>query len=63
MKHTGLYCLICEPLVELIEQPTGIVDIYDQWFYQDYTCPNCGAYHRCSSQSGDMIQENLDIIG
>ena len=53
-----MYCLICEPLVELVET---VSDEDHGMFYQYYECPNCGQRHMCSSQSGDMIQEYLDM--
>ena len=53
-----MYCLICEPLVKLqLEKSTERWD----WFYNYYVCPQCGTKYECSSQSGDMIQENLSI--
>ena len=49
-----MYCLICEQNIELIETETDEFDASDRWVYQDYECPS-------SSQSGDMVQENLNL--
>lgn len=32
-------------------------------FYQEYFCFDCYKLYVCSSQSGDMIEEYLDLIG
>jgi len=53
-----MYCLICEPIVKLKEQE--LTD-YGGTFYQYYICPECGERHVCNSQSGDMVQEYLDL--
>jgi uncharacterized protein YlaI len=54
-----MYCLICEPLVELTEttlrEEEGI-------FYHRYVCPECNTEYECTSQSGDMIHEYLDFV-
>lgn len=53
-----MYCLVCEP----IERLEKTYDDFDSGvFFQYYICPKCGTEHHCSSQSGDMIQEYLDI--
>lgn len=53
-----MYCLICEPLIKLqLEESTEKWG----WFYNYYKCPQCGTEYECSSQSGDMVQENLNI--
>ena len=54
-----MHCLICETLVKLIEQE---LDENEGLFYQYYICPKCNTKHYCTSQSGDMIQEYLDIF-
>jgi len=54
-----MHCLICETLVKLIEQE---LDENEGLFYQYYICPKCNIKHYCTSQSGDMIQEYLDIF-
>jgi len=53
-----MYCLICEPLVKLIEQE---YDENEGLYYQYYICPKCNTRHYCTSQSGDMVQEYLDL--
>jgi len=58
-----MYCLICEPLVKLIK--TDFTEKYnekDDLYTREYYCPNCNTLHECISQSGDMVQENLNII-
>ena len=54
-----MYCLICEPIVKLIEQE---LDENEGLFYQYYICPECNIRYYCTSQSGDMIQEYLNIF-
>lgn len=54
-----MYCLVCEPAVELDKEASGE---NDYGFYQYYICPKCKSLHLCTSQSGDMIQENLDLL-
>jgi len=51
-------CLNCNPKVKLIEQES---DEEDNIFYQYYICPNCNTKHCCTSQSGDMVEEYLDV--
>jgi hypothetical protein len=55
-----MYCLICEPLIEL-EKTTTDYDEVTQTFIQEYRCPSCNTLHECTSQSGDMVQEYLNI--
>ena len=57
-----MYCLICKPLIGLaiISQITD-QSKWDDVFINSYVCPECGRYHYCTSQSGDMIQENLEL--
>ena len=53
-----MYCLICKPLVKLIEKES---DENEDLFYQYYICPECKIRHYCTWQSGDMVQEYLNI--
>jgi len=53
-----MYCLICEPIVKLKETS---VDGCNGLFVQNYVCPECDEVHYCTSQSGDMIQEYLEL--
>lgn len=36
---------------------------YEGIFYQEYFCFNCYKLFECSSQSGDMVEEYLEVIG
>lgn len=53
-----MYCLVCEPLVKLNEEE--LLEEYNV-YYQYYSCPICDTRHVCTSQSGDMIPEYLDL--
>ena len=53
-----MYCLICEPLFKLKKQESNE---NEGLFYQYYISPEGGKRHYCTSQSGDMIQEYLDL--
>jgi len=57
-KEKIMYCLICESIVKLIEQDS---DENEGLFYQYYIYPICNTRHYCTSQSGDMIQEYLNL--
>lgn len=58
-----MYCLICEPIVELVESNLPIKYNENQsTFIQEYYCFSCGLVHDCTSQSGDMVRENLNIV-
>ena len=35
----------------------------DEIFIQRYFCFDCGTLYECTSQSGDMVEEYLDVIG
>ena len=56
-----MYCLNCNPKipkVKLIEQES---DEYEGLYYQYYICPECNIRYYCTSQSGDMVQDYLDL--
>jgi len=53
-----MQCINCNPKVKLIEQES---DEYGNVFYQFYICPKCDTRHYCTSQSGDMVEEYLDV--
>ena len=55
-----MYCQNCKPLVKLVESNLPAI-YYDGMFEQDYYCFSCNILYTCTSQSGDMIQENLNI--
>lgn len=53
-------CPICKK--QMVE--SNYKAVYDDGiFYQEYFCFNCYKLFECSSQSGDMIEEYLDLIG
>lgn len=52
-------CWACTPITRLVETKSTGDEVY---FYQYYECPRCGGEYICSSQSGDMVQENLDTL-
>ena len=56
-------CQICEPLIKLVE--SNLPTRYDEnsnTFIREYYCFACNTLYECYSQSGDMIQENLNIV-
>ena len=53
-----MQCLNCNPKVKLIEQES---DEEGNVFYQFYICPKCKTRHYCTSQSGDMFEEYLNV--
>jgi len=53
-----MQCLNCNPKVKLIEQES---DEQEGLYYQYYICPKCGTRHYCTSQSGDMVEEYLNV--
>jgi len=53
-----MYCLNCNPKVKLIEQES---DEQEGLYYQFYICPKCKTRHYCTSQSGDMFEEYLNV--
>jgi len=53
-----MQCLNCNPKVKLIEQES---DEDEGLIYQYYICPECKTIHYCTSQSGDMVEEYLDL--
>lgn len=53
-------CPICEKRIVESNYPV----FFDEGiFYQEYFCFNCYKLFECSSQSGDMIEEYLDLKG
>jgi Zn finger protein HypA/HybF involved in hydrogenase expression len=59
-RRDKMYCLECEPKVELDKLELKS-DSTETHLYQFYNCPNCEREYVCHSQSGDMIQENLEL--
>jgi len=58
-----MYCQICEPLVKLVKTDfTANYNEKEDVYTREYCCPNCNTLYECTSQSGDMVQENLNII-
>lgn len=56
-------CLICdEELIESEDDCEIEFGIDDGIFHQYYTCPNCNSEFVCSSNSGDMVPEYLEIV-
>jgi DNA-directed RNA polymerase subunit RPC12/RpoP len=49
-------CLMCSHKLDIM---VGYYE--DGLFITEYICPDCGQLHHCTSQSGDMIQENLSL--
>ena len=47
----------------MVESNITFEYIIDDIFYTRYYCFNCDTLYECSSQSGDMIEENLDKLG
>jgi len=58
-----MYCQICEPLVKLLGVDfTANYNEKEDLYTREYYCPACDTLYECTSQSGDMVQENLNII-
>ena len=50
------YCLI-----KMVE--SNLNHNTDEMFRQRYFCFDCDTLYECTSQSGDMVEEYLDVIG
>jgi len=58
-----MYCQICEPSVKLVESNLPVkYDEIEKTFTKEYYCFGCNTLYECTSQSGDMVQENLNIV-
>lgn len=53
-------CLFCKKTMVESNYPALF---YEGTFYQEYFCFNCYKLFECSSKSGDMVEEYLEVIG
>lgn len=49
-------------LIKMVESNLSH-DMEDDMFRQRYFCFGCNTLYECTSQSGDMVEEYLDVIG
>lgn len=55
-------CLFCKAKLVESNMAETVPDDLGGYFYQEYYCFNCNTLFVCSSQSGDYVEEYLEVV-